>query len=314
MPAMRPATLIVAGDDFLAQEALDRLRAEAAEAGLAPEEIDPADPQALRYALDTPSLFGAGRFVVVRDAEGLNAEAQASLAGWLANPSPGIVLALVASGAGATKLVKLFAADAVVKTESIPPWKAAEWVVARGRSKRRKVTGEAAAALVEAVGAEPRDLAPALERLFETTTGAIEPEDVHAQFHGVESRIYQFVDSVFDRDLPGALKRLRALQAAGENAIGMCAALARQLRIIATVSGGDRRPAGVVAKELGLRSEGAVRRAQRQARNFAPAELRRAYRVLADADVALKSEEDDPLVLELAVAGIAGRAERAAAR
>jgi DNA polymerase-3 subunit delta len=309
---MRPATLIVAGDEFLAQEALERLRAEATDAGYAPEEIDPAEPQALLYALDTPSLFGAGRFVVVRSAEGLGAEAQTSLAAWLKDPSPGITLALVAGGAGATKLAKLFSADAVIKTDSILPWKAAEWVVARGKSRRRKVTGEAAAALVEAVGSEPRDLAPALERLFETTIGAIEPEDVHAQFHGVESRVYQFVDSVFDRDVPGALKRLRALQSAGENAIGIVAAMARQLRIVATVSGGDRRPAGVIAKELGLRSEGAVRRAQRQARNFAPAELRLAYRLLADADVALKSEEEDPLVLELAVTGIAGRRERAA--
>jgi DNA polymerase III subunit delta len=311
---MRPATLILAGDAFIAQETLERLRAEAAEAGYAPEEIEPGDAQALLYAIDTPSLFGSGRFVVVRDAQDLPAEAQASLASWLKDPSPGIVLALVASGAGATKLTKLFAADAIVKADAVLPWKAAEWVVGRAKSRRRKITGEAAAALVEAVGSEPRDLAPAIERLLETTTGAIEASDVHEQFQGVESRIYQFVDAVFDRDLPGAMKRLRGLVSAGENAIGMVAALARQLRTIATVSGGDRRPAGVIAKELGLRSEGAVRRAQRQARNFSPAELRLAYRSLADADVALKSEEEDPLVLELAVGAIAGRPERAGVR
>lgn len=311
---MRPATLILAGDDFLAQEALVRLREEAVAAGFASEEIDSADAQALLYAIETPSLFGEGRFVVVRDAQDLPAEAQESLTSWLKDPSPGIALALVASGAGSTKLAKLFAADAIVKTEAVLPWKAADWVVARAKSLRRKITGEAAAALVEALGAEPRDLAPAIDRLLETTTGAIEATDVHEQFQGVESRVYQFVDAVFDRDLPGAMKRLRALVAAGEHALVITAALARQLRTIATVSGGDRRPAGVIAKELGLKSEGAVRRAQRQARNFSPADLRAAYRALANADVALKSEEEDPLVLELAVAGIAGRPVRTPAR
>jgi DNA polymerase-3 subunit delta len=311
---MRPATLILAGDDFIGGEALERLRAEAVEAGYAPEEIEPDDAQALLYAIETPSLFGSGRFVVVRDAQDLSAEAQASLVSWLKDPSPGVVLALVASGAGATKLAKLFGAEAIVKADAVLPWKAADWVVGRAKSRRRKMTGDAAAALVEAVGGEPRDLAPAIERLLETTTGAIEATDVHEQFQGVESRVYQFVDSVFDRDLPGAMKRLRALFASGEHGLVITAALGRQLRTIATVSGGDRRPAGVIAKELGLRSEGAVRRAQRQARNFSPADLRRAYADLAAADVALKSEEEDPLVLELVVAGIAGRADRAAVR
>ena len=50
-----------------------------------------------------------------------------------------------------------------------------------------------------------------------------------------------------------------------------------------------------------------MKRAMRQARGFGPREIRRAYRLLADADVALKSEEDDPLVLELLVDEISAR-------
>jgi DNA polymerase III delta subunit len=59
--------------------------------------------------------------------------------------------------------------------------------------------------------------------------------------------------------------------------------------------------------------EGQVKRAMRRSRNFSPDEIRRAYRLVADADLAFKSEDDDPLVLELLVDEIAGpaRASRA---
>jgi DNA polymerase-3 subunit delta len=309
---MRPATLILAGDEFLAQEALDALREQATSEGFAAEEVSPEDPRAFGYAIETPSLFDAGRFVIVRDAEDLPADTHRVLAAWLEQPPEGIALVLVASGVGGSKLAKLLPADAIVRAEGVPPWKAPEWVGRRFRERGRKCTAEGAAALVDAVGSDLRDLAAAVERLVETTRGLIGPDEVTAEFQGIESRLYQFVDAVFDRDRPAALKRLRSLIEQGENPIGLVAALARQLRTIAFVSGGDRRPAAVIARELGLKGEGPVRRALRQVKRFDAEDVRRAYRLLADADVALKSEEDDPLVLELVVDEIA--AERASGR
>lgn len=310
---MRPATLILSEDDFLAQEALDHLRAEAVAQGYLAEEVDAGDSQAFGFTIETQSLFGGGRFVLVRGAEELSAEAVQALASWLKDPSPGIVLVLVASGAKGAKLAKLFPADTVTKSASVPPWKVAEWVQTRVRSRKRKITPDGAEALVEAVGVELRDLAAAIDRLLETTRGEIDSDAVSEQFHGVEARIYQFVDSVFDRDLSMALKRLRSLIEHGENLIGLLASLARHLRVVAMVSG-DRRPAQAIAAELGLRGDGPVKRAMRQARNFSPEDIRRAYRLLADADLSLKSEEEDPLVLELAVGEIASKRETAARR
>jgi DNA polymerase-3 subunit delta len=304
---MQPATIIVASDEFIASEELDSLKSRAAAEGLALEEISPEDPQAILYALGTPSLFGDGRFVIVRDAETIDAEAQQAIAGWASSPSPGVALAMVASGAGATKLQKVVAAAAVVKAEGVPPWKAADWAVRRAAGKGRKMNGEAASALVEAVGSELRDLAAAIDRLCEITSAPIEPHHVHDTFRTVESRVYQFVDAVFDRDTPLARKRLHALVDQGENAIGLLAALHRQLRVIAAVASGEGRSPAAVAKDLGLKSEGAVKRAQRQARGYSPERIATAYRILADADLALKSEEDDPLVLELVVDELSAR-------
>ncbi|HVL91101.1 MAG TPA: DNA polymerase III subunit delta [Actinomycetota bacterium] len=305
---MRPVTVILASDEFVASESLDRLRAEAAAEGLVAEEIDPGDPQAVRYALDTPSLFGGGRFVLVRDAHTLDEDAQDAIEAWAKNPADGVVLALMASGTTAAKLSKRFPAGAIIKAESVPPWKAAEWAVKRAKEKGRRMSGPAAAALVESVGSDLRDLAAAIDRLVETSKAAtIELDQVQERFTGVESKVYQFVDSVFDRDLPLARKRLHGLLDQGENPIGLLAALARQLRVIAYVSGNDGRQAAAIAKDLGLKGEGAVKRAIRQARGFNPARIAKAYRVMADADLAMKSEGDDPLVLELVVDEIAAR-------
>lgn len=305
---MRPVTVILASDEFIASEALDRLRAEAAAEELAVEEIDAGDSQAILYALDTPSLFGGGRFVLVRQAETLDADTQDAIEAWAKDPPGGVALAMMASGATAQKLAKRFPAGAIVKAESVPPWKAAEWAVKRAKEKGRRLAGPAAAALIDSVGSDLRDLAAAIDRLVETTQSpTIELDQVQERFTGVESKVYQFVDSVFDRDLPLARKRLHGLLDQGENPIGLIAALARQLRVIAYVAAGDGRSTAVVAKELGLKSEGAVKRALRQARGFTPARIARAYRALADADLALKSEEEDPLVLELVVDQIAAR-------
>ncbi len=304
---MRAVTLILASDEFVASEELDALRAQAVAKGFAVEEVSPDDPQSLLYALGTPSLFGDGRFVLVRQAETLPADAQEAIERFAADPADGVALAMMASGVAAQKLAKRLPPAAIVRAEGVPPWKAADWAVRRAASKGRRMSGDAAAALVEAVGSDLRDLAASIDRLIETTTSPIGAEQVTAQFQGVESRVYQFVDAVFDRDPPLARKRLRALLEQGENPIGLLAALHRQLRIVAVVASGDGRPAAAIAKELGLRSEGAVKRAQRQARGFSPSRIARAYRMLADADLALKSEDEDPLVLELAVDQISAR-------
>ncbi|MHB8512153.1 MAG: DNA polymerase III subunit delta [Actinomycetota bacterium] len=304
---MKPVTLILASDEFLASEELDALRAQAVSESFILEEISPEDPQALLYALSTPSLFGDGRFVLVRDAESLPGEVQEAIVEWSENPSPQIAVVLIASGVAGGKLAKRFPAPNVFRTEGVPPWKAAEWSVKRAASKGRKMSRDASAALVEAVGSELRDLASAVDRLCEVTSEPIGVAHVNEHFQGVESRVYQFVDAVFDRDTPLARKRLHALLDQGENKIGLLAALHRQLRIVATVSGGDGRPAADIAKDLGLKSEGAVKRAQRQARGFTLSRIVHAYRLLADADLALKSEEDDPLVLELLVDEISSR-------
>ena len=67
MAARRPLTLILSDNEFLRAVELDRVRAQWEREGYAVEEVSPDDPQAVAYALDTPSLLGDGRFVILRE-------------------------------------------------------------------------------------------------------------------------------------------------------------------------------------------------------------------------------------------------------
>ena len=308
---MKPVRIIATSDEFLAGLELDPLRAKARERGFAEEEVPAEDAVAISNALETGSLFDAGRLVIVRDADDAKEPSLKAMARWAESPSPDTRLVLLCTtAAGAKRLAKALGDAAEVRTpDDVPPWEAPRWVVKRARALGRRMTADAGKALVDAIGTDLRELATAVDQI-----AASLPEDapidvaaVTAQFRGIESRIHEFVDALFDRDRSQALRRLRALLSHGESPILLTAAIATQLRILAMLSSSERRPAAAVAKELGIK-EGPVKRAMRRSRNFTPDEIRRAYRLVADADLAFKSEDDDPLVLELLVDEIAGPA------
>lgn len=308
---MKPVVLILADDEFLGDDALAGVRAEYAAKGFEVEERAAREAQELAYALGTLSLLGGGRLVVVRDAADLTADTAKQVAAWAADAPPGVALALVGGGARLRKA--LGDAAQVIEVPSVR-FREAEWLVERARSRGGRMAREAAQALVEAVGTDLRELATALDQLTSSVDGPIEVADVHGLFRGLETELWNFIDAVFDRDRGGAHARLQTLLARGENAIGITTALANQLRLIALVRG-ERRPTSGLARELGVK-EGKLRRALRQAKNFGPEEIRRAYRLLADGDVALKGGErgeDEPaeIVLELLVAEILGDARPA---
>jgi DNA polymerase III subunit delta len=306
---VKPARIISSSDDFLTDLELQPLRAKARERGFAEEEVPADDAVAIANALETGSLFDAGRLVIVRDADSAKDPALQAMARWAADPTPNTRLVLLCTTPTGTKRVAKALGDNVeVRTpEDVPPWETAGWLVKRARALGRRMTSDGAKALVEALGSDLRELASALDQLISSTEGEISVATVTTQFRGMESRVHEFVDALFDRDRDQALRRLRALLSHDENPIGIVAQLANQLRILAMLVGTERRSAASIAKELGIK-EGPVKRAMRRARNFSADEIRRAYRLVADADLSLKSEGDDPLVLELLVDEIAGPA------
>jgi len=317
MPGVKALTLIASGNEFLASLELERVRAHWEKKGYTIEEVGTDDVQALLYALDTPSLFGSGRFVVVRGTAADLEDSAERLAEWAESPPDGIAAVLVVDRSA--KLRKALGARAdVLEVDAPKPWETADWLVRFLKGRGRVIKKDAAEALIEAVGTDLRDIAMAAEQLTMATTGTIGVDTVNKLFRGMESALYTFLDVLLQRDRASALRHLGALMRAGEHPLVIMQALGKQFRAIATARDAGRTPAAVLAKELGV-APGYVNRSYKHGRNFDAGEIRRAFRLLADADLALKGGllgEDNPpeLVMELLVSEIAGEGRMAAAR
>ncbi|MFN2613714.1 MAG: DNA polymerase III subunit delta [Actinomycetota bacterium] len=314
---MKQLTLIISDSEFLASLELDRVRAQWVKKGYAVEEISTDDTQALFYALDTQSLFGDGRFIVVRgSAKDLDAHAE-RIASWADSPPAGVAAAFVFGGAA--KLKKAIGARADVIEPAAPkPWETAEWLVRHVKGLGRVMSKDAATALVEAVGTDLRELATAADQLTMATSGSIGVDTVTKLFRGFETALYTFLESLLQRDRGASLRHLAALTRSGTHPLQIVNALGNQLRALAAARDAGRVPAAQLARELDV-SVGYANRAQKYARNFDAGEVRRAFRLLADADLALKGGlgmgEDNPpeLVMELLVSEICGDRPAAAA-
>ena len=109
---MNPVYLL-SGEDFLADEALARVRDETGSDPLSEVSFEARAPAAeLLGALTTPSLLGGVRLVVVRDAQDLLKEQATALESYLEDPSESSVLVLVASGR--TRKTTLFCSESAV--------------------------------------------------------------------------------------------------------------------------------------------------------------------------------------------------------
>lgn len=304
---------LLSGEEFLAGEALDRLRAELGSDPLAEASFGPKTPlHELMGALDTPSLLGGTRLVVVSDAEDLPKESAEALLRYLEGPSASAVLVLVAGAR--TKLdAAVKKAGALVSLEAPKGRRLASWARDRARAKGLKMDDRGTWTLMDAVGGDLRDLDGALDQLVNTHgPGAkIGATEVRAAFTRVaDERIYAFTDAVGDRRLDTAMGTLRRLLDQGEEPLMLFGALAGQVRRMLRASRHAERGPGAVSEALGLPTWRAERLV-RQARSYREEELVAAMSRLARLDVELKGElppEGKLAALEGAVVRIVGAA------
>jgi DNA polymerase-3 subunit delta len=287
---------LLTGESFLAEEALDKIRRSESTDVLSEVTFDPSsEPAELVEALETASLLGDRRLVVIRDAHDLKKDQAEALAGYLESPSPSSVLVLVASGR--TKL------DAVVRTkgdvialDAPKGRRLVSWLRDRARARRLKLDERAAWALVDAVGNELRDLDAALEQLAtgigpEASVDAAKVRSTFARL--ADERIYAFTDAVGDRRLPLATSTLRRLLDQGDEPLVLFGALVAHIRRLLRARRYVDQGARVVGDALGLPTWRAER-VQRQARSFTEDELVASMDVLAETDVEMKGDFPSP--------------------
>lgn len=292
-------TLVVGDEELLAERAVGAVvaAAKAQEAGAEVHDLvgGKVEPGELTR-LTSPSLFGDRSVVVIRSAQDLSKETIAEVLGYAKNPADDTVLVLVHPGGVKGKAlidgIRKTKADVVTVSKITKPAERLDFVKGEIKRAGRTITGEAAQALLDAVGNDLRELAAACSQLaFDTEAKSIDLNAV-ARYHKGRAEVSGFTvaDSAVEGRLADALEQVRWALGTGVAPVLLVSALARSLRSLAKVGGAGR---NVQPAQLGM-APWQVNNAKRQLRGWGPEGLSAALMAVANADEQVKGGGADP--------------------
>lgn len=304
-----PVTLVVGEEEFLVDRAVRgavaRARAALAEAtggggfdgGDGGGDLHDLEASALAQgelaALTSPSLFGGGSLVVVRNAQNASKEIAAELSRYAANPAPDAAVILTHAGGAKGKALVTDLAKAGAKTIECPkltrPSERAEFVRAEFKRVGRQADSAAVQALLEAIGGDLRELASAVEQLASDTDGRIGAQVVARYYRGrAEATGFSVADHAVEGRLNEALEQLRWALATGTAPVLITSALATGVRLLGRVGAAPRNAnANALAAEVGA-PPWKIDRVRQQLRGWHPDGVARALQAVAEADAQVK--------------------------
>ena len=317
----RPVNVLVGGETLLIERAARYLKkASVGDDGVRGFNDDLFHGQGLVgakvvAAARTLPMMAKSRYVLVRDLEAVAAAELDVLADYLGKPSPSTCLVLMGDKLlGTTKLAKA-AKSLANKGEgaflAVEPLKGPlleRFVLGEAKRRRCTLDHDAQALLVDAIGNDLAAMEDAIERLSLYVGGEKGGQITRRAVEDVVQRVrvdtvWKLVDAIALKRQKVAMEAVGSLLADREQPLGILGQIARQLRIVSRMKD---------ALDEGLRPDDAVKRAgappfkardlSESARKFSHADLRRAFRVLAETDQALKGSKRDPeTVLEESV-------------
>ena len=317
--AIAPLTLVVGDEEFLVSRALEDLRL-AAQAGDPDVEVHEADASVVEPAellqLLSPSLFGGRRLVVLRSAQDLPAARIPVIVPLLLDTDPDTTVAVQHLGGAKGKAVLDLLRKAKPAEISCAKVTRVEdrrmFLRNEVRRFRGRITPEAAAALMEAVGSDLREISAVAAQLVGDTGGSIDVDAVAAYHRGrAEVSGFAVADQAVVGNVAGAVTNLRWALNVGVPPVVIADALADGVRTVARVLGAGPGDPFRLAPALGM-PPWKVKRARSQAGGWTEPGLRSALGVVADLNADVKGAAADPAyALESAVRRIAAaRAER----
>lgn len=296
-----PVVLVFGKESFLADRALQRLRALLL---LEDPELEVHDVDAGQYSdgalelIASPSLFDEPRLVRVENGVKATDAFIADVLRYLAAPVDGTTLVIRHDGSTVRGKKML---DAIRQTQGAievvcQPLKRDEMVPfarAELRLLEREATPGAIAALVDAFASDIAELANAIRQVALDTEGEVTEQVVRTYYSGrVETTAFAVVDAVIAGDVARALVTLRQAIATGADPVPIVAAFAMRYRQLAKVSGAGGSDMQA-ARQLGMQ-DWQVRNARRDLRAFTDASLCDAIEAIATADAAVKGAERSP--------------------
>ena len=325
MANLVPFTLIVGEEEFLVdravREALSDARAALAElSGGGDGDLHDMEASALGQgelaALTSPSLFGGGAVVIIRNAQNAGKEIAAELTKYAKSPVQDAAVILTHAGGAKGKALVTDLAKARVHQVDCPKLTRAsertDFVKNEFRRVHRQADAQAIRALLDAIGGDLRELASAVDQLASDTDGKINVATVARYYRGrAEATGFSVADHAVEGHLNQALEQLRWALAVGTAPVLVASALAQGLRAVAKVGSATQRGlrGAELAREVGL-PPWKIDRVRSQLRGWNEAAVGRAVHAVAEADAQVKGGGTDAAyALEKAVmAVVAARA------
>ena len=304
---LNPVHLVLGEDDFLAERATKAIVAQASE-GVEVTTLRAGDVSEGEIAMATsPSLFAEDRVVVVKHAELAGKEPTEILLQACVNPAPGITLIVEHTGGGRQKaMVKKFAKVAEVhKADPLKDNERRSWLMEEFRSHGVRPTPDVAAAVLESVGSDLRELASAVSQLVSDTEGELTVEAVRAYYVGVaEVAGFDIADQAVAGRADRALASTRRALQLGTSPVSIAAALARKVGDIAKLHGVRGNP-DQLARTVGMHPY-VAKKTMQVARQWSGDAVSHAVIIVSDLDAEVKGQGGDPeFALENAVRRIA---------
>ena len=304
---LNPVHLVLGEDDFLAERATKAIVAQAGE-GMEVTTLRAGDVSEGEIAMATsPSLFAEDRVVVVKHAELAGKEPTEILLQACVNPAPGITLIIEHTGGGRQKaMVKKFAKVAEVhKADPLKDNERRSWLMEEFRSHGVRPTPDVAAAVLESVGSDLRELASAVSQLVSDTEGELTVEAVRAYYVGVaEVAGFDIADQAVAGRADRALASTRRALQLGTSPVSIAAALARKVGDIAKLHGVRGNP-DQLARTVGMHPY-VAKKTMQVARQWSGDAVSHAVIIVSDLDAEVKGQGGDPeFALENAVRRIA---------
>ena len=262
------------------------------------------DVVALADAIETPSLFGARTFLIVRGVEALDERSQDRLMAALERQAPQVTVAIVARGADMRRRFFARCRELATRVPVDHPrtGEMRQFAETFARERQRELTEDARELLLDCVGRDLLLLASELDKLAAAIAGRVIGVDEVRRLcaPGREHGNFEVADAVCARDAAAATRLLACALDEGAQPIALVAALAASLKPV--VAGAELvargRSVDEALRELALAPYQRIA-CQRGLRAYRAAELRRAFSELADIDLATKSGADGRVLLEL---------------
>ncbi len=264
------------------------------------------------YEVLSPSLFGGHRLLVVRNAHEIRSGAVPEVVPLLVSPPDDVTVVLHHPGGARGKAVLDAARSAhAIRISCARLGRFDERLdFIRGEVRRAggSITPDGAAALLDAVGPDLRDLAAVCGQLVSDSGGRGDAAGVAAYHRGrAEVGGFAVSDRAIVGDVSGALENLRWALGVGVPAVVIADALADGARSVARVSAASsgRANSYELAQRLGM-PPWKVKRAQGQSRGWSEAGIRQAMVVVAGLNADVKGVAVDPgFALERAITALA---------